>query len=183
MVRSLWDRNWDDPFVAGSDWDRPLSQLRSAVDRLFEGFGAEYPSLGAWGPGLAPVFPRMNLSETADQYTLEAEVPGLRMDQIEITCSGHDLTLRGEREAGGEAETSYARRERPVGVFTRTVSLPAEIDADKVTATLEDGILEILVPKSTAAKPRKIAVKATDSGAHQMEGPVAEKTEAEEAKK
>jgi HSP20 family protein len=125
----------------------------------------------------------MNLSETADHYTLEAEVPGLRLDQVEITCSGHDLTLRGERKGEGEDEESYVRRERPAGSFMRAVTLPSELDADKVTATLEDGILEIIVPKSASAKPRRIEVKGSGGGAQKIGGPGTQKPKAAEEKK
>jgi len=176
MASSLWD--WEDPFMTSSAWESPLFRLRTAMDRIFEDFGSEFPALGA---GFVGTFPRMNVRETADRYTLEAEVPGLRLEDVEITCSGRDLSLRGERKDSGESPESYVRRERPTGAFVRTISLPAEVDQDKVTATLEDGILEITVPKSKGALPRRIEVKS--GGAQRIEGPEAQKPEAAEAKK
>jgi len=177
MVRSYWDWNWEDPSMASSEWGNPFSRLRTAVDRVFENFGTGFAT------GVATTFPPMNLRETADHYTLEAEVPGLRMDEVEITCSGRELSLRGERKEEGDPEDSYVRRERPTGAFTRTVSLPAEVNADKVTATLEDGILKITVPKSEPAKPRRIEVKSAGAGTPRIEGEGAEKPKATEAKK
>jgi HSP20 family protein len=147
MVMSSWDWN------GGRD---PYRNLRSAVERLFSEFAQENP---AWGAAGAVVWPPINVWEENDGFVLEAELPGIKMEQIEITCQGRDLTLRGERKDPGDPDENYQRRERFAGSFIRSLTLPADIDADKVRATLDDGVLRIQIPKSESAKPRRIDVK------------------------
>jgi HSP20 family protein len=105
-------------------------------------------------------FPALNIWEDGDNLNAEAELPGLTMDQVEVYVVGNELTIRGQRHATADAKHEFHRRERGAGEFARTVTLPFEIDAQKVEATLRNGILNITLPKAEAAKPRKIAVKA-----------------------
>src|SRR5262245_42394812 len=140
MVMSPWDWN------GGRD---PYRQLRSAMDRLFSEFAQDYP---VWGTGGAAVWPPINVWEENDRFILEAEVPGVKMDQLEITCQGRDLTLRGERRDPGDPQETYQRRERFTGSFIRSLTLPADIDADKIRASLEEGVLQITIPKAESAK-------------------------------
>lgn len=147
--------------MALTPWDRtggrdPYRTLRSAVDRLFNGFAQEYRG---WEASGTAVWPPVNVREEKDAFILEAEVPGLQMDAIEITSQGRDLTLRGERQDPGAAPETYQRRERFMGSFIRFVTLPADIEADRARAVLTDGILQVSVPKSESAKPRRIDVK------------------------
>jgi HSP20 family protein len=149
---------------ANWDWTRggPYTPLRLAVDRLFEDFAGELPwMMKGWRS--AP-FPKMALSEDIDRFLLEAELPGVRMEDLEITCLDRTLTLRGDRRDPGDPEGSYGRRERPTGIFIRSLELPAEVDDDKITATLEDGVLRILIPKGARAAPRRIDVRPADPG-------------------
>lgn len=149
MVLSSWDWN------GGRD---PYRQLRSAVNRLVSDFAQDYPVLGTAG---VVVWPPINVWEENDKFILEAEVPGVKMDQLEITCQGRDLTLRGERKDPGDPQEIYQRRERFVGNFIRSLTLPADIDADTIRATLDEGVLQISIPKAESAKPRRIEVKPT----------------------
>jgi HSP20 family protein len=146
MVMSSWDWN-------GGDRLRPV---RLAWDRLFDDLTENYFVLG--GPLL---FPAINLWEDNDNFIVQAEIPGLKMEDLEITAQGRDLTLRGERKDPGDASESYQRRERFVGPFVRILTLPTDVDAGKIQASLENGILQITVPKSAAAKPRRIDVKSS----------------------
>lgn len=119
----------------------------------------------AWGefaqhrPGLAGTFPPVNVREDRDQLYVEAELPGLNQDDLEVLVEGDQLTLRGERKPAAD-EGRWHRQERGFGRFQRTFTLPVAVDADKVEARLEHGVLFLTLPKSEAAKPRKIAVKA-----------------------
>ncbi len=145
--------------MAGMLWNwtaaDPMWRFRSAVDRLFETFGeGEEPWRGAW-----EAYPRMAAYDVGARYVIEAELPGVRMEDLEITCMDRTLTVRGERseeEASGE---SYERRERPAGTFLRTIELPDPVDSGKTEATLEEGILRIAVPKAESASPRRIEIR------------------------
>jgi HSP20 family protein len=132
-----------------------FDQLQSEMDRLLEGWGVDLPRSGV------QVFPPVNVWEDADAFYLEAELPGMSRDQLQISVTHRNhLTLQGER-AGFEPEKGrWHRRERGFGRFQRVLKLPTAIDADKVEAKLENGLLQLTLPKAEEAKPRRIAVKA-----------------------
>lgn len=135
-----------------------LRRLRDDVDRLFDGFFGGRAS--GWNP-MARAFPAVNVWETDDHLHVEAELPGVRREDLEISVLGDELTLQGVRpEAVEEGETRH-RQERGVGRFSRTLRLPVEVKAEGVEASLEAGVLRLRLPKSEAAKPRKIAVRAS----------------------
>jgi len=121
--------------------------------------------LGAMGQplGLRSVprgtFPAVNVYEQADAAVLTAEVPGVSVEDLHLAVLGDSVTLRGERKSeAGEGERYY-RRERPMGTFERTLTLPAPIDPDSVTAEYRNGILRVRMEKAEEAKAKKIAVK------------------------
>jgi HSP20 family protein len=122
--------------------------LGSAVEDALaaRGYGAAYPGVNVW--------------EDGDSAHIEAELPGMSMDDIEVDVIGNEVTIRGERKIEDPQNGTYRRRERPAGCFARTITLPWEIDADRVEAKLHDGVLTVHLPKSPAAKPRKIKVQA-----------------------
>ena len=108
----------------------------------------------------AGVFPLINLSEDKDNYFVRAEMPGLKADDINISVTGSNLSISGERKIPSEGEdVRYHRREREAGTFSRVVALPGEVDADKVEARHEQGILTVVIPKAEAAKPKQITVR------------------------
>jgi HSP20 family protein len=128
------------------------------MDRLLTGFLGPLPE---WDlPGVLPGQPAVNLWEDEETILVEAELPGLKSDQLDISVRGEELTLKVQRPETVEQGVRYHRRERPVGSFTRVVQLPAEVDADHVQAELHDGVLRITLPKAAEAKPRKIEVAA-----------------------
>lgn len=136
----------------------PLNQFRNEVDRLVSDFFG--PSAREW-QGWLPQggSPRLNVWEENDALVAEAEVPGLKSEDLDLSVVGDQLTIRGKREATKhEQEAAYHRRERTVGEFVRSVTLPVEINADDVTATLDNGVLTVRLPKAARAKPRKINV-------------------------
>ncbi len=134
----------------------PVHQLRDEMDRLLTGFLGPTPD---WTrPGVLPGQPALNIWEDDQAIMVEAELPGLKSEQLDISVSGDELTLKVQRPELSEEGVRYHRRERPVGAFTRVVRLPAEVEADAVRAELHDGVLSISLPKSAAAKARKIEV-------------------------
>ena len=150
--------------------------LRSQMDALFNTF--PLPEVAAWplrAGAEAPAFPAMNLSETDGALFVEAELPGFAIGDVDITLLGKDLTIRGRREAEEPEGHTFLRRERAAGEFVRSVRLPVEIDPDRVSARMSNGVLTVELPKAAAAQPRKIRVStggAVDRpGANGGEGP------------
>jgi HSP20 family protein len=110
--------------------------------------------------GLARQFPALNLWEDDNNYFAEAELPGVKTDKIEVFVNeGNQLTLQGERLAAEVKAGTLHRQERGFGKFSRTVALPGDVDADRVDAKFERGILRLTLPKAAKARARKITVK------------------------
>lgn len=104
-------------------------------------------------------FPPLNVWEEGDALKVEAEIPGVKLEDVEVSFENGELTLKGEKKFEGKETSALHRRERRYGSFTRTMTLPWEIVADQVTAELKDGVLTITLPQAEAAKPRKVAIK------------------------
>ena len=104
--------------------------------------------------------PRFEVKETKDAYVFKADLPGIAEKDVEVTLTGNRLTVSGKRESRKEdkGETFYAC-ERSFGSFMRAFTLPEGIDGEHIRAELKDGVLTIVVPKTPAAQPQKIAVK------------------------
>lgn len=134
--------------------------LRRQIDRVFE------QVMEPAGSSMFSVrsFPALNVWEDNDCVFVEAEVPGVAMNEIEINVVGGELSIKGTRhltkEKNGAANVTYHRQERAMGDFSRFLTLPDMIDADKVEAVLKNGILTIKLPKAETAKPRRIQVQA-----------------------
>jgi HSP20 family protein len=135
----------------------PLGQLRGEVDRLFEDFFGANSTRSA---GRAGVFPPLNVWEREHDLVLEAELPGLKHEDLDIQVVGNELTLKGRRVDSATEGAAYHRRERGTGEFVRVLRLPVEVNAEKVEASLKDGVLTITLPKAESARPRKIEVRA-----------------------
>jgi HSP20 family protein len=146
-------------FVRRINGRHPLNQLRDEMDRVFENFSEGFPGR-SFGWRAAPTYPALNIWEDEHSLYAEAELPGLKMEDLELLVVGNELTVKGQRKDEQPEGTTYHRRERGVGSFSRVVRLPIDIDADKVEATLKDGVLLITLPKAEKAKPRKVQVKA-----------------------
>ena len=137
-----------------------LSRLRDEVDRLFGEFSNEWPSFSPFNLIAGRAFPALNVWEDDQNVYAEAELPGMSMENIEVLVTGNELTIKGERAEQSPEGASYHRRERGAGTFSRVLRLPVDVNADKVTAALKDGVLTVTLPKTAVAKPRKIKVKA-----------------------
>lgn len=103
-------------------------------------------------------FPALNVWEDEQGYHVEAELPGLKLEDLELTVSGNELTLKGQRKEP-QAGQAYHRRERGTGSFSRILRFPVDLDAEKAQAVLEQGILTLHLPRHEAARLRCIEVK------------------------
>jgi len=104
--------------------------------------------------------PAVDIKEEADKYVLYADIPGVRAEDIEIQMDKGILTIRGERKhEAEESEEGFHRVERSQGVFMRRFSLPDTVDAEHISATSKNGVLELVLPKAEQPKARKIEVQ------------------------
>ncbi|MBF0226247.1 MAG: Hsp20/alpha crystallin family protein [Desulfobacterales bacterium] len=130
------------------------------LNRLFDIDWATFPweSWRELAQKTAGVYPLINISEDKNNYTVKAEIPGVKNEDIDITVTGKNVAIAGERKIKIE-NARYHRKEREGGKFNRIFTLPNEVDTAKVEAILKDGILTIILPKTEAVKPRQISIK------------------------
>jgi HSP20 family protein len=135
-------------------WNQ-LQQLQEEMNRLFDRWGHGGPFAGPSS------FPALNVWEDGDQVVVEAELPGLDLKDLEIyVTGGNQLVLKGQRKPTGPEKGVWHRQERSFGAFNRALTLPFPVDADKVDARLENGVLHLKLTKHESARPRKIPIKA-----------------------
>jgi HSP20 family protein len=134
------------PAVAQNQFERFLREAFSPVS------GEGNVSTRTWAP---PV----DIYENGDNLVLKAELPGINPDDVEIRVEDNTLYLKGERKSEKDVkEQNYHRIERSYGAFARSFSLPNSVDADKVTANFQDGVLTLTMPKKEEAKPKTIKI-------------------------
>jgi HSP20 family protein len=144
---------------------RELSSLQNEMNRLFN-TAFDSPASPGNGAAMRRWVPAMDLLETAENFVLRADLPGLSQDDVKIELEDSTLTVSGERKSEHvDKQEGYYRVERAFGSFSRSLSLPKGIDADAVTASFENGVLEIRVPKPEERKPRRIAIAVGDQPA------------------
>lgn len=134
-----------DPFDALVDWQRALDSVRFS-----DWFGTRTTSGGA--------FPPINVFRRDDDMILVAEIAGADKGKIDIQVKNNQVRLSGNKEIDREEGVSTHRRERSSGEFNRVLTLPAEIDADKVKAEYRNGILTVLLPRAESDKPRSVSI-------------------------
>jgi HSP20 family protein len=147
-------------------WD-PFQDLRSAQDEMAQMSPMLAHALGlharqqgndramttAWAPAL-------DISERKDAYLVTVELPGVEPEDLDITMEDGLLTIQGERQFTSESsEEQFHRVERRYGAFRRSITLPAQVQADHIEASFENGVLQIVVPKAEEAKPKRIQVR------------------------
>ncbi len=138
---------------------RELTSLQSEVNRLFSTFFEPSAPRSATGPVARRWSPALDVIERDEQYVLRADVPGVREEDISVELDGSVLTISGRREAEhDEQRAGYHRVERVAGEFSRSLTLPEGIDADRIEASYDRGVLEVRVPKPEQAKPRKVEI-------------------------
>jgi len=129
-------------------------EMNRMFDEFFRGGNGETS-----GTGLSSWTPAVDIHETDDGFVIKAELPGVPKDDISIDVHQNTLTLRGQRTHESAVKNErYHRVERAYGTFQRSFVLPAMVDHDKVQATYKDGVLELHLPKSEAAKPKRISI-------------------------
>jgi len=144
---------------------RELTDMRRNMDRMMERFFEEpfLASAPSWAQrdGGTWSLP-LDVAEDADKYVVRASIPGINPEAVEVTLTDNLLTIKGEmKEEQEKQETNWHVRERRYGTFMRSIALPAPVEADKVEATNENGVLTLRLPKAEAVKPKRIAVKST----------------------
>jgi HSP20 family protein len=146
---------------------RPFTGFEELERRLDDVFGrpilpAAWRRIPMVEMGWAPA---IEVFEKEDKFVVKAELPGLKEEEIDISVVGDMLTIKGERKAESEVkEQDYYCCERSYGSFSRSITVPSNIDANKIEATYEDGVLEVSLPKVPEVKPKKIAVSAKKKG-------------------
>lgn len=125
----------------------------NSLDRLMAEFLGDKNELRAgWAP---PV----DIKETGTEINIQADLPGMSPDDIEIEMVGEALSIRGKREfSADERKDDYVRRERFFGTFQRTFTLGTRVKPDQISATFKDGVLTVVVPKADEVQPRKISI-------------------------
>lgn len=149
-----------------------LLSLRQAMDRLFED---SFVRPAGWGAATidASSLP-LNVSMTADELVVEAQLPGIKPEEVEITVENGRLMIRGESATErSETEGDFIVREIRRGAFSRSVSLPTGLEPDKTTATFADGVLTLRIPKAEAVKPHQIRISPSTPGSTNGKQPVA----------
>lgn len=136
-----------------------LRKMRNDINSLFNpeadaNFSGDVPefSFSSW-------WPAVDIQEDDNAYRINADLPGIDPKDVEITAENGVLTLSGERELKKDEGKDFRRVERHYGSFVRRFTLPAGADADNITAEARNGTLEITVPKSEKARPKRIEVK------------------------
>ena len=156
---SIRKHGGDKPVAAQVEppWD-PWRQMRALLS--WDPFRemAPFPGFEDRSAAFAPAF---DIKETKDSYEFKADVPGIQEKDLEVTVTGNRLTVGGKREEEKEERSErYYAYERNYGSFSRSFTLPDGADAEKLRASLEQGVLTVMVPKKPEVQPKKIAVKA-----------------------
>jgi HSP20 family protein len=137
---------------------RELSSLQNEMNRLFN-TAFDTPTTPGNGATVRRWVPAMDLVETAEDFVLRADLPGLKQDDVKIELEDSTLTVSGERKSEKtDKHEGYYRVERAFGSFSRSLTLPKGTDADAVTASFDNGVLEIHIPKPEQRKPRRIEI-------------------------
>lgn len=133
-----------------------FERIRQGLDELSRGYGDKGKHQGR-----ANVYPALNIYEEKDRLIVTAELPGVKVQDLNLSVEGETLTLQGKRDTRQpNVNVSYHRREVESGSFSRAVTLPVKINVEQVTARLVNGILTVTLMKASEATPRQITVSA-----------------------
>jgi HSP20 family protein len=143
----MWRNNW----FSFYDMDKTLDEVERLFNAVNRPLGLRSVPRGT--------FPPINVYNQGDKSVLVAEVPGIDPEKLGLTVLDDTVTLTGTREAEDEAQAQVFRRERPVGEFSRTITLPDAVNPNTVKAEYEDGVLRVTMEKAEAVKARQIPIK------------------------
>ncbi len=139
---------------------RNLQSLQSEIDRLFDSFFPTSRESSDGSESQASWAPRTDLIETEDAYHIRLDLPGVTKDDVKINLHDNTLSVSGKRDAEAEDESAeFVRVERTFGHFYRSFSLPRTINAEGISASFNNGVLTVAVPKSEESKPRQIEIQ------------------------
>lgn len=157
MAIERWRPRWGimpwRPFHELEDVERRLDEIlgRPSLPRVWRRFPFEAKE---W-------LPAVEMFEKEDRFVVKAELPGMKEEDVDISVTDDTLTIKGEKKSESEVkEEDYYFSERSYGSFFRSIALPSNVDAKRIEACFDDGILEIDLPKVTEVKPKKIKVSA-----------------------
>lgn len=162
MASALWQPFGSDllePFAPRPWGENPwaeMKRLSDEMEQMFRRFGSDHRAA-------LPVaaFPALDLWQDQGSLYVEAELPGMEIGDLEIyVTGGNQLSIRGERKPPVVEGGTWHRQERGYGQFSRLLNLPCEVKTDAVEAHFKDGVLSITLPKSEAARPRRLQIKA-----------------------
>jgi HSP20 family protein len=145
-------------------WDpfQDVLSLREAMNQLVEESFVR-PTTAQNGKNFVPA---LDFSETAEGYLVEAALPGVKPEDVEVTVENNVLTIKGEtRQEADQQKRNFHRIERRFGTFQRTIGLPTTVKADAIQASLTNGVLRLEIPKAEEVKPRKISVNVSENKA------------------
>jgi HSP20 family protein len=140
-----------DPWSPFFDVQKTLNEMDRILSAVGQPLGLRSVPRGT--------FPAINVYEQGNAAVLTAEIPGVKAKDLELTVLGDSITLKGERRDEAGENERYYRKERPVGSFVRTVTLPTAVDPGSVKAEYHDGVLTVRMEKEEKAKVRKVEIK------------------------
>ena len=139
------------------------NEINNVFDDFFSDFQSDLPSLSLWSEDQALTLP-VDIVETDNGFKIEAELPGMKQEDVEVTVNDGYITIKGEKKSSKEDKgENYVRRERYYGTYQRTISLPENANEDKAKASFKKGVLWVEIPKKEGSvkKARKLDIKDT----------------------
>jgi HSP20 family protein len=160
MVVERWRPGW-----GLAPW-RPLTELEDWERNFEDIFGRPFLPRVAWRYPTGGWIPAIDVFEKEDQFVVKAELPGMNEEDLDVSVAGDTLTIKGEKKMESEVkEKDYYRCERSYGSFMRSIPLPSSVDASKIKASYEEGVLQVTLPKAAEVKPKKVSVAARKKAA------------------
>ena len=146
------------PTIALGTW-LPLYRRMSLIDEIDQLARELWQS---WQPELLSneLVPHIDMYEEKGELVIKGELPGVNKENLEVTLDRGTLTIKAEKKEEVDDDATHHSRERYYGKYVRSMSLPPDIDEDKISATFENGVLELRIPKAEETEPKKIQIKA-----------------------
>ena len=151
-------------FARFEDYDRTLSLMDELRRRMYRAWN-DYDVEGDDTPSARAIWPRLNVFDADASIVIKADVPGMSEQSLELALNADSLSIAGERNNQAPEGYSAHRQERDTVKFARTLTLPCKVEADKVNASVKDGVLTITLPKAADARPRQIPIQGESKGA------------------
>ena len=136
---------------------RPYHEVAREMSRMLDAFANRAPFDSLFER--YELFPALNMWDDDHKVNVEAELPGVAAKDVEVKVHGNELHFYGKRESTTGEKRNFQRQERVFGEFSRMITLPTAVDAEKIEAALKDGVLTVTLPKAETAKARKVTVK------------------------